>query len=115
MIYLSMHDCPGCRDFTPLLVDLYETMNDEGKKFEVVFFSGDKKEEVFESYYAEMPWLALPFKDPRMKKVVKHFKIRGLPRLIVIDAKTLRVLNNDACDKVTAEGPVAIEQWLNEV
>jgi len=23
MIYLSMHDCPGCLEFTPLLVDLY--------------------------------------------------------------------------------------------
>ncbi len=47
MIYLSMHDCPGCRDFTPLLIDLYEELNSESKTFEVVFFSGDKVEDVF--------------------------------------------------------------------
>jgi len=23
MLYLSMHDCPGCQEFTPMLVDLY--------------------------------------------------------------------------------------------
>ena len=113
MIYLSMHDCPGCREFTPLLVDLYETMNEDGKNFEVVFFSGDKQVEVFKSYYAEMPWPALPFKDPRLKKIVKHFNIKGLPRLIVFDAKTNRVLSDNAVEKVTAQGPVIIEQWLS--
>ena len=35
-----------------------------------------------------MPWLAIPWKDARLKRVVKHFKIKGLPRLIVLDAKT---------------------------
>lgn len=109
MIYLSMHDCPGCRDFTPLLVDLYETMNEDEKTFEVVFMSGDKQLEVFKSYYAEMPWPAIPFKDSRLKRVVKHFKIRGLPRLIVMNAKTQTILCDDAVVKLTAEGPVAIE------
>ena len=83
-----MHDCPGCRDFTPLLVDLYQELNQDNKEFEVVFFSGDKQEEVFRSYYAEMPWPALPYKDSRLKKIVKHFKIKGLPRLLVFNAKT---------------------------
>ena len=102
MIYLSMHDCPGCLEFTPLLVDLYEELNAESKTFEVVFMSGDKQETVFKNYYAEMPWLAIPFKDVRLKNVVKHFKIKGLPRLIVMDAKTHRVINADAVDIVTA-------------
>ena len=96
-----MHDCPGCRDFTPLLVDLYEELNSDAKQFEVVFFSGDKQEEVFKDYYAEMPWLSIPFKDARLKKAVKHFKIKGLPRLLVFDAKTNRVLHEDAVELVT--------------
>lgn len=101
MIYLSMHDCPGCLEFTPLLVDLYEEMNENEKAFEVVFMSGDKQEDVFKSYYAEMPWLAIPFKDRRMKQVVRRFGIKGLPRLIVLNAKTNEVLNVDACETVT--------------
>ena len=59
-----------------------------------------------------MPWPAIPFKDSRLKRVVKHFGIRGLPRLIVLEAKTRKVLHADACDIVTEQGPVIIEQWL---
>ena len=115
MIYLSMHDCPACLDFTPLLADLYEELNEDTKTFEVVFFSGDKQEEVFKSYYADMPWLAIPHKDGRLKRIVKALKIKGLPRLIVMDAKTQRILNDDAVDVVTEQGPVIIEQWLSQV
>jgi len=78
----------------------------------VVFFSGDKQEDVFKSYFSEMPWLAIPFKDARLKRVVKHFNIKGLPRLIVFNAKTKEVLDSDAVERVTEQGPVIIEQWL---
>ena len=71
MVYISMHDCPGCLEFTPMLVELYREMNETEKTFEVVFFSGDKKEEVFQDYFADMPWPALPFKDSRLKKACK--------------------------------------------
>ena len=109
MIYLSMHDCPGCLEFTPLLVELYNELNENGKVFEVVFMSGDKQEDVFRGYWADMPWPALPFKDRRMKQVIKRFGIKGLPRLIVMNAKTYEVLHADAVDVVTEQGPVIIE------
>ena len=48
-----------------------------------------------------MPWPAIPWKDSRLKRVVKHFKIKGLPRLIVFDAKTQKVLNEDAVEPLT--------------
>mmetsp|Transcript_25148 Transcript_25148/g.29522 ORF Transcript_25148/g.29522 Transcript_25148/m.29522 type:complete len:106 (-) Transcript_25148:447-764(-) len=41
MIYFSMHNCPPCREFTPLLVELYSEVNESNKELEVVFFSGD--------------------------------------------------------------------------
>ena len=55
-----MHNCPPCRAFTPMLADLYEEYNEDEKKFEIIFFSGDKSEEEFNNYFGEMPWLALP-------------------------------------------------------
>ena len=42
LIYFSMHNCPPCREFTPLLVELYNEVNEAGKKMEVIFFSGDQ-------------------------------------------------------------------------
>ena len=41
-IYFSMHNCPPCREFTPIFADLYKETNESGKVFEVVFVSGDK-------------------------------------------------------------------------
>ena len=62
-----------------------------------------------------MPWPAIPWKDGRVKKLSKHFKIKGLPRLIVFDAKTHRVLADDAVDALTAQGPVLIDHWMSQV
>ena len=42
LYYFSMHDCAPCREFTPLLVELYSEHNANTKQIEVVFFSGDK-------------------------------------------------------------------------
>lgn len=41
-IYYSMHNCPPCREFTPLLASLYEEINEDEKVMEIIFFSGDK-------------------------------------------------------------------------
>ena len=77
MFYFSMHTCPPCREFTPLLQCIYEEQ--EEKQFEVVFFSGDSTETHYNEYYSEMPWPALPWKDARIKTVAKEFKVKGLP------------------------------------
>ena len=34
---------------------------------EVIFFSGDQDQDKFNEYFSEMPWIALPFKDSRMR------------------------------------------------
>jgi thiol-disulfide isomerase/thioredoxin len=41
MFYFSMHTCPPCREFTPIFAELYKEMNEDEKRFEVIFFSGD--------------------------------------------------------------------------
>ena len=115
LVYFSMHNCPPCREFTPLLVELYNETNEHSKVMEVVFMSGDQSQNLYEEYYAEMPWLALPFKDARMKPAAKHFGVRGLPRLVVLNAKTGATLNDNAVQIVTEQGPVIIEQWLSQV
>ena len=59
-LYYSMHTCPPCREFTPLLSSLYEEVNEDKKVIEIIYFSGDKSDEQFDEYFTEMPWLALP-------------------------------------------------------
>lgn len=109
--YFSMHNCPPCREFTPIFADLYNELNADEKQFEVVFFSGDKTQEEFDKYYAEQPWLALPRGDKRLGPVAKKFEVKGVPRLIVLKPDGT-VINNSAVQKVTEEGPAAIEEFL---
>lgn len=83
-IYFSMHNCPPCRQFTPVFADLYGEINQDEKTIEVIFCSGDKTEEEYNEYYAEMPWLALPKGDPRLATLAKRFEVKGVPRLVII-------------------------------
>ena len=83
-IYVSMHNCPPCRMFTPLFAELYNEVNASEKVLEVIFLSGDKTQEEYDEYYAEMPWLALPKGDARLPPIAKKFEVKGVPRLIII-------------------------------
>jgi nucleoredoxin len=111
-IYFSMHNCPPCREFTPIFADLYNETNSSGKVFEVIFVSGDKTQEEYDLYYGEMPWLALPRGDSRLPAIAKKFEVKGVPRLIVLKPDG-SVINNSAVQKVSQEGPGAIEEFLS--
>lgn len=85
-IYFSAHWCPPCRGFTPKLAESYKTIIAAGKPFEVVFVSSDKDDAAFTEYFAEQPWLALPFAKRDLKaKLSKKFKVNGIPTLVVLD------------------------------
>ena len=96
LVYVSKHDCPPCREFTPMLAELYREMNESGMVFEVVFVSGDATTEAYTEYLGEMPWPALPHKDPRIKAIAKRFQVKGVPRLIALNAKTAEVIHESA-------------------
>merc|ERR1712057_35189 len=85
-IYFSAHWCPPCRGFTPELAKIYNGLRAAGKKLEIVFASSDKDEASFKEYFAEMPWLALPYSDRQAKDALsKKFKVQGIPTLVFVD------------------------------
>ena len=96
-LYFSAHWCPPCRGFTPKLAETYKKINEAGDKaFEIIFISSDKDQEQFDSYFAEMPWLALPFEQRDLKaKLSKMFKVNRIPSLVLLDAKTGAVISAD--------------------
>merc|ERR1712054_438476 len=84
-IYFSAHWCPPCRGFTPKLAEIYNDMKAAGKKFEIVFASSDRDQTAFDEYYAEMPWLALPYSDRATKDALsKKFKVEGIPTFVIV-------------------------------
>mmetsp|Transcript_21964 Transcript_21964/g.22698 ORF Transcript_21964/g.22698 Transcript_21964/m.22698 type:complete len:285 (-) Transcript_21964:158-1012(-) len=95
LIYFSAHWCPPCRGFTPKLVKYYNHRKELGKDdFEIIFVSGDRDPNQFREYYNEMPWLALPFNDPRISKLNERFEVEGIPALVIVDPDGNVTTNN---------------------
>lgn len=90
-LYFSAHWCPPCRGFTPKLAEAY-TNDLSAKGLEVVFVSSDRDEAAFDEYFAEQPWLSLPYEARDIKnKLSKKYKVSGIPSFIIIgpDGKTI--------------------------
>ena len=101
-LYFSASWCPPCRGFTPSLADVYNELSPKGD-FEVVLVTSDRDEEAFNSYFAKMPWLAIPFSDSAtVSKLKQKFGVGGIPHLVILDASG-RVL--------TAEGVEVIMEY----
>ncbi|XP_057949039.1 probable nucleoredoxin 1 [Malania oleifera] len=84
-LYFSGSWCGPCRNFTPILAEVYEELSAKGN-FEVVFISSDRDDESFNGYFSKMPWLAIPYSDSDTRKRLKElFKVRGIPHLVILD------------------------------
>jgi thiol-disulfide isomerase/thioredoxin len=83
-IYFSGHWCEPCKVFTPFLIDWYTKLTSEGKKIEVIYVSSDKDIEEYHHAIEQMPWLCLPFDDPRRQKLSKKFRVTLIPWLTVL-------------------------------
>ncbi|KDO33420.1 hypothetical protein SPRG_02227 [Saprolegnia parasitica CBS 223.65] len=86
-IYFSAHWCPPCRAFTPLLSTFYEDLVEDYDDMELVFVSSDKELAGFETYWADMPFPALPFAQRELKASLSaHFGVEFIPTLVFLDA-----------------------------
>ncbi|XP_061359275.1 probable nucleoredoxin 2 isoform X2 [Gastrolobium bilobum] len=95
-LYFSAEWGVPCANFTPKLISVYQKIKQElaqkgEEDFEIVLVSSDRDQASFDSYYSTMPWLALPFGDPEIKKLARHFHVQGIPCLVIIgpDGKTI--------------------------
>eukprot|EP00258_Populus_trichocarpa_P008694 XP_002314536.3 probable nucleoredoxin 1 [Populus trichocarpa] len=102
--YFSGSWCGPCRNFTPLLVEVYEHLSSKGD-FEVVFISSDGDDESFNTYFSEMPWLAIPFSETETRQRLKEvFKVRGIPRLVIFDTNGKVSCDNNGVSTVKEHG-----------
>ncbi|PON93954.1 Thioredoxin-like fold containing protein [Trema orientale] len=100
-LFFSAQWCIPGVNFTPKLISIHHKIkqmlaekhgsNDPDEDFEIVFVSSDHDQTSFDSYFDSMPWLALPFGDPNIKNLVKHFDVKGIPCLVILgpDGKTI--------------------------
>ena len=113
-LYFSAHWCGPCKAFTPKLV---EFRNKIAKDFEVVFISSDRDETGMFNYMKEsgMPWPALPFNSEKKGELNKLFQVRGIPSLIILNDKGLRIAGNPINDVVALAPVAAFEKWKQNI
>lgn len=101
-LYFSAHWCPPCRSFTPRLASALAS--GRFPQLAVVFVSSDRDPASFQSYYNEMPWLAVPYESMQRPMMGSAFQVRGIPSLIILDAQTGRQISADGTSDVGNSG-----------
>lgn len=87
LFYYSAHWCPPCRQFTPRLVNFYQSKYNPAF-FEVIFVSGDRSEQAMKNYMQEanMPWPATKFASATSVKLRQAYQRDSyIPYLSVVD------------------------------
>jgi len=84
MLYFSAHWCGPCRQFTPILIELYEKIKSK-HNIELIFCSLDNSEEEYKEYISKMPWFCMPFDAPESKVLARKYQASGIPHLVVLD------------------------------
>ena len=108
-LYFGGGWCPPCRRFAPELSEVYENVNRQGIRFEVVYVSGDRRSCDFEDYYGTMPWMAIPYSSTQRDELFEHFQIEGIPTLVLFDAEGN--MTKGGCDIVRSDRS---GQWFQQ-
>lgn len=107
--YFSAHWCGPCRNFTPQLLQLYQTAKAAGKPFEVVFCSADHDEAGFDGYYSSMKWAAVDFEDEKREQIMGQFSVSGIPQLTVMTPSG-RVIEQNAARLQLSQA--LVDSWV---
>ena len=110
-VYFSASWCGPCRGFTPQLVKFYKKVK-KSNAFEIVFVSSDKTPQDMKKYMKDdaMPWLAVPFNDPAVKKFRNEAGVNGIPQLTIYD-KNGKIISQDGRWDVVMLGDKALGAW----
>ena len=109
-LFFSAHWCPPCKRFTPLLLNLYDHVNKDEKKWEIIFFSLDRNIDEYNQYFVTLPFKGLSFNIKKAKKMARRFFISGIPALVMMNAG-MEVLNLNARTHVEIDTKAEFFPW----
>ena len=129
-LFFSSAWCPACSQFLPTLQTLYETAEEDGKPFEIIYVSSDRGAEQMDGYMKKHgDWLHIPFKDEATRSALKqkygcfagaeasqfpNAKRRaGIPSLVIMGPNGEERVHMD-CDPPTAirqKGDAILDDW----
>jgi len=115
-LYFSGHWCPPCQDFTPKLVEAYNTWKQQDESIEIIFISCDSDEGSSVEYYAGMPWARVPFNKEVFTALEQQFKLPGVPHLVIFDRGCNKIISDHGYGEVHDDtdarwGSNSIHKW----
>lgn len=112
-IYFASAGCPACGAFTPVLVEAYNQLQEEGQSFEVVLVTSGISEAALFQYMTEsgMPWLALSSQSQKVSALQQRYDVRWVPTLIVIDGAG-NTVSLTGREDVAEKGAAAYDVWV---
>ena len=112
-VYFASPTCPACAGFSPILLEAYGQLKEDGRSFEVVLVSPGISDLALLDYMAEteMGWLAVSSQSKQANALVQRYNVRWIPTLVVMDPEGGTVSLNGR-EEVTLYGAGAYDQWL---
>lgn len=112
-IYFASPGCPACGGFTPILVDAYDQLRQDGRPFEVVLVGLSLGPSSLSEYMedSEMSWLAVSAGGSKADALVNRYDVRWIPTLVIIDGSGNTISLNGR-DELALGGLGAYDAWL---
>merc|ERR1711939_431376 len=88
-----------------------------GNDVEIIFVSSDQDQGSFDSYFGEMPWMAVPFADRDQKnKISGKFDVQGIPMLVVLNGEDGKMISLDGRGHVQQKGDLeaCLRLWMKK-
>ena len=115
LLYFSAHWCPPCKQFTPILRDFYQEVEDQG--IEIIFVSSDRSASEMAAYMKEShgPWLAVPHGNPAIARMSQEYSVEGIPCLVVLTRQG-KLVTKEGRQDVTSMAPAkCVQKWKTQL
>ena len=111
-IYFSASWCPPCRAFSPLLVDLADRLQAEGKPFALVLVGRDQSKQKALDYMKshKMTGYLIPPEADANKSLCTLYRVSGIPYLVIVDSDG-NTIDSSARATVQSSPDTAWEKW----
>lgn len=104
LIYFSASWCPPCRQASQIMKQSVPALKAKGLPFEIVLCSADRDAQSAAAYFADMPWLSLPYDDSRRREsLMSQFQVQGIPRLVVLSPSGKLIVDNAVGQPLTEQ------------
>lgn len=110
--YVAAKWCPSSKKFRDELEPFYNTVNQSGKKLEIVYIGVDASDTDHKEQVASFPWLSMPFNSPLARKFLAENSITTIPSLLLIRKEDGSVVKKDCRGDVHFKNTACADEWV---